>query len=60
MNRREFIAALTTATVASPILPAMAVEAEVPVMTAREAETQEAGSFRAGKKEAGHESRLLL
>ena len=42
MNRREFIAALTTATVASPILPAMAVEAEVPVKAAREAETQAA------------------
>jgi hypothetical protein len=40
MNRREFIAALTTATVASPILPAMAVEAEVPVMTAEEIEAE--------------------
>ena len=26
MNRREFIAALTTATVASPLVPALAVE----------------------------------
>lgn len=40
MNRREFIAALTTATVASPLLPAMAVEAEVPVMTAEEIEAE--------------------
>ena len=40
MNRREFIAALTTATVVSPILPALAVEAEVPVMTAEEIETE--------------------
>jgi hypothetical protein len=33
MNRREFIAALATATVAAPILPALAVEDEVPVKT---------------------------
>jgi hypothetical protein len=38
MNRREFIAALTTATVASPLVPALAVEAEVKVMTVEEIE----------------------
>ena len=33
MNRREFITALTTATVASPLVPALAVEQELPVKT---------------------------
>lgn len=40
MNRREFIAALTTASVASSLVPALAVEAEVSVMTAEEIEAE--------------------
>ena len=40
MNRREFIAALTTATVASPMIPAMAVETEMPVKTVEEIDAE--------------------
>jgi hypothetical protein len=36
MNRREFIAALTTATVASRLVPALAVETELPLKTVEE------------------------
>lgn len=40
MNRREFIAAVMTAAVASPLVPALAVEAKVPVKTVEEIEAE--------------------
>ncbi len=40
MNRREFIAALTTASVASPLVPALAVEQELPVKTLDEIDAE--------------------
>ena len=40
MNRREFIAAMMTVTVASPLVPAMAVETELPVKTVEEIEAE--------------------
>lgn len=40
MNRREFIAALMTAAVASPVVPVLAVEAKLPVKTVEEIEAE--------------------
>lgn len=40
MNRREFIAALTTATVALPLILVLAVEQELPVKTVEEVEAE--------------------
>ena len=40
MNRREFIAAMVTATVASPLVPSLAVETELPVKTVEEIEAE--------------------
>lgn len=40
MNRREFIAALATATVATPLVPALAVKPELPLKTLNEINTE--------------------
>ena len=40
MNRRELIAAMMTATVASPLVPVLAGETELPVKTVEEIEAE--------------------
>ena len=40
MDRKEVIAALTTATVASPLVPVLAGESELPALTVEEIEAE--------------------
>ena len=47
MNRREFIAALMTAAVASPVVPVLAVETKLPEKTVEEIEVEFAAEIEA-------------
>jgi hypothetical protein len=46
MNRRELIAAMMTATVASPLVPVLAGETELPVKTVEEIEAEFAAEIK--------------